>query len=291
MEYAMAKGETKIAYEMDGRGSTALLFIHGWLGQSSWWKAQWEYFRDRFTVVRMDLPGHGQSDAFKKGWTSRQYAEAIQAVAACISAERIILVGHSMAGAYALEASLSLPKLQAIVVVDTLKNIDQVMTLEQAEQGLFGVYRNDFNSAVENILPQYLFAKTTPPHVKQRLVQEFLKSDGERAILLLEPLFKMDIVRILRESFMHVEIRCQAGFLNERHMVLHQLATRSFCPKGSGIKMLKRVPPVAARVRRHRPPSSSVASRMAESPTPRPLVAVTFSLVVTPSSKRTSATL
>ncbi len=199
MEYAIAKGETRIAYEMEGKGSTALLFIHGWLGQSAWWKAQCEYFRDRFTVVRMDLPGHGKSDNFKKGWTSRQYAEAIQAVAECISAERIILVGHSMAGAYALEASLSLPKLQAIVVVDTLKNIDQVMTLEQAEQGLFGVYRHDFKSAVENILPQYLFAKTTPSDVMQRLIQEFLTSDGERAILLLEPLFKMDIVRIAQE--------------------------------------------------------------------------------------------
>src|SRR5690606_14270712 len=88
---------------------------------------------------------------------------------------------------------------KAIILVDTLKDLDQVFTSEQAETFLFSNYRKDFKSAVEDIMPQYLFVASTPPTVKQQLQNEFLENSSELAINALEPLYKMDIKHIAKK--------------------------------------------------------------------------------------------
>lgn len=79
------------------------------------------FFEDRYHVVSMDLAGHGKSDTTRENWTSEGYADDIKAVADDIQSSEIILVGHSMSGAYVLEAALKIPATKAIVLVDTLK--------------------------------------------------------------------------------------------------------------------------------------------------------------------------
>lgn len=193
MKYALSSENSQIYYQLEGKGSTALLFVHGWMGNSDWWKAQRNFFMDKYMVVAMDLPGHGNSEPLENGYSAKKYADAIVAVAEKIPAENLILVGHSMSGAYVLEAAIALPKVKSIIVVDTLKDLDQLFTHEQAEQFMYSHYRADFKTAVEQLLPQYLFASGTPVAVKERLQQEFLKRDAETAIQLLEPLYKMDV--------------------------------------------------------------------------------------------------
>lgn len=140
----------------------------------------------------MDLPGHGKSQKLTE-YSASQYAEAITSVANKLDAEKIILVGHSMSGAYVLEASLSIPKTSAIIIVDTLKNMDELFTFDQAEQYMFSHYRKDFKSTMENMISQYLFSKDTPPAIKTRLIDEFLSTDVDHAIDVLAPLYKMDV--------------------------------------------------------------------------------------------------
>jgi sigma-B regulation protein RsbQ len=182
-----------VFYECKGKGSPALLFVHGWLGSSAWWVAQEMYFADRFTVLRMDLPGHGRSAPPSDEWTSGGYADAICAVIDDAGGPEVVLVGHSMAGAYALEASLIAPQVQAVVLVDTLKNLDGLMNYEQADRMLLSRYREDFRSTVETFLPGFLFSPTTPTDVRERLLNEFLTVEPGRAVHALEPLYRMDV--------------------------------------------------------------------------------------------------
>lgn len=188
----LSNDQTRIAYELSGKGETALLFIHGWLGNKSWWNSQRDFFQDRFLIAQMDLAGHGDSGKMRTTWTSKNYAQDIIAVAEDLSAKNIILVGHSMSGVFASEASLKIPNLKALVLVDTLKDLDQLITLEQANP-LFDLYRKDFKATVENVLPQYLFAEGTPPDVKAQLQKEFLMNSPEFAITCIEPLYKTDV--------------------------------------------------------------------------------------------------
>ncbi|MGG5210861.1 alpha/beta fold hydrolase [Chryseobacterium sp. MIQD13] len=205
-KYAQSSDGQNIHYKESGQGNTSILFVHGWLGNEEWWNSQQEYLKDHYQVIQMDLAGHGKSDASRNEWKSELYADDIKAVANQINSSEIILVGHSMSGAYVLEASLKIPNVKALILVDTIKDLDEAFTEEQAEQILFVHYRNDFKNAVENILPQYLFSKETPPEVKQKLQNEFLQNTSETAINLLRPLYKTDF----RETASKVQIPVRA---------------------------------------------------------------------------------
>ena len=48
-----------IHYEVHGEGEPALVFIHGWSCDRSYWRAQVEYFAKQYQVITIDLAGHG----------------------------------------------------------------------------------------------------------------------------------------------------------------------------------------------------------------------------------------
>lgn len=194
-KYAVSSDGQKIYYQESGNGNTGIIFIHGWLGNTEWWNDQKEYFTPKHHIIQMDLAGHGKSDSSRENWTSSQYADDIRAVAEAIESQEIILVGHSMSGAYVLEASLKIPKVKALVLIDTLKDLNESFTEEQVEQ-ILSMYRSDFKNTVENILPQYLFAEQTPPEVKERVQKEFLQNKPEKAINALKPLYGTDFKNI-----------------------------------------------------------------------------------------------
>lgn len=184
--------KTEIHYEISGKGRTALLFVHGWMGNSRWWDSQRDYFSAKYLIVQMDLAGHGKSEKTRKDWSIRAYAEDIKAVADSLDVDKIVLVGHSMSGSNVVEAFPLIKKAVAIVLVDTLKNLDQIMPAEQTKQ-FFDMYRQDFKGSVEKVLPQYLFAKTSPPKIVSRLLGEFVQNSPELVIATLEPFYKTDI--------------------------------------------------------------------------------------------------
>lgn len=198
-KYVELSDKTKIHYKINGNGKKSLVFVHGWLGNTDWWKNQEDFFKDKYQIITIDLGGHGKSDKTRKNWTSEQYASDIKAVINDLSTSEIILIGHSMAGAYVLEASKNESKVKAIILVDTLKDLDQDFTPEQAEEFMFSNYRKDFKSAVENLLPQYLFVEKTPENVKKQLQSEFLQNEPDLAINILRPLYEMDIRKIAKQ--------------------------------------------------------------------------------------------
>jgi pimeloyl-ACP methyl ester carboxylesterase len=142
-------------------------------------------------VGRMDLAGHGESGKERTSYTSKLYADDIATVANALTAKNIILIGHSMSGAYVLEAALQVKNLKALIVVDTLKDLDLTFSPEQIDSFL-NLYKNHFSHAVETILPQYLFGAETPLDVKERLQNEFL-SQSSFAHDAIEPLYRMDL--------------------------------------------------------------------------------------------------
>lgn len=182
----------RIAYQRTGSAPTALVFVHGWLGCSRWWDAQRDAFSSGFTVVQLDLAGHGASGRERTAYSAEAYARDIVAVVSTLAAKRVVLVGHSMSGAYSLLAARSLPRIAALLLVDTLKNVEQVLPTRQVEE-MLALYRRDFTTAVERVLPQWLFGPGTPPDVSTRLKREFLERTGEEGAALLEPLYRFDV--------------------------------------------------------------------------------------------------
>jgi pimeloyl-ACP methyl ester carboxylesterase len=93
-------------YRVEGTGPDALM-IHGWA--SSW--RMWERPLNRLASAGLrawaiDLPGCGESDALNasNGWyTIAHLADAVEAFTERVGIESVVLVGHSMGGAIALE--------------------------------------------------------------------------------------------------------------------------------------------------------------------------------------------
>jgi pimeloyl-ACP methyl ester carboxylesterase len=197
-KYILSTDGINIHYKETGNGKTSIVLVHGWLGNTNWWKSQETFLKEKYSIVQIDLGGHGKSDKTRLNWTGEQYADDIKTVINQIDSSEVILVGHSMSGAYVLAALKYLPNVKAIILVDTLKDLDQDFTPEQAEQFMFSNYRKDFKSAIENILPQYLFVDETPKMIKHQLQNEFLQNDSELAINALKPLYKMDIRKIAK---------------------------------------------------------------------------------------------
>lgn len=203
--YAVSSDGSRIHYVVSGTGSTALVFVHGWLGNATWWDAQRSFFESRYTVVQVELGGHGLSDRTRTAWSAQQFADDIKAVAELVEARDILLVGHSMSGPYVLVASTEVSRTRAVVLVDTVKNLEQMMPKEQTQQ-LLGLYRKDFKSAVESILPPHLFSPSTPAAVRARIQGEFLAASPELAVSIIEPLYELD----LREAARRVTVPVRA---------------------------------------------------------------------------------
>lgn len=178
---------TAIHYDVTGDAATALVFVHGWMGNGTWWDAQRDAFVATHRIVQMDLGGHGRSGR-RAAHSGEAYAADIAAVVRAVAAPHTIVVGHSMAGAYALLANVG----ERIVLVDTVKNLGNAMTYAQVEP-MLASYRADYPRALAETLPKFLFAQRTPAAVRERLTREFGSVSGDTASELLAPLYRCDL--------------------------------------------------------------------------------------------------
>ena len=127
-----AKDGVQIHYETGGSGSPALVFIHGWNCDRSYWSAQLPVFASTHQVVAIDLAGHGDSGANRVEWSMANFGTDVAAVADALQLEDIILVGHSMGGPVALEAARLLKgRVNMVIGADTLGDVSLRYTDEQ----------------------------------------------------------------------------------------------------------------------------------------------------------------
>src|SRR5215469_17342824 len=87
--------DIQVHYESYGSGPTALVFIHGWTCDLTFWRAQAPVYEKRRALL-IDLPGHGQSDKPEIPYTQDLFARSVEAVMRDAGVEKAVLVGHSM---------------------------------------------------------------------------------------------------------------------------------------------------------------------------------------------------
>lgn len=115
----------KYHIEVDGNGPP-LLLLHGFTGSSQNWEPLVPTFAEQYTVVRVDLLGHGQTDAptNPQRYSMHHAATALQKIMANLRYPSYHLLGYSMGGRLALYT--------AAQYADTV----QTLTLESASPGL-----------------------------------------------------------------------------------------------------------------------------------------------------------
>src|SRR3954452_12426731 len=91
----------KVHYESFGKGADALVFIHGWTCDGTFWRGQSPVYEKQRSIL-IDLPGHGQSARPDVAYTQERFARAVDAVLRDAKVERAVVIGHSMGGPVAL---------------------------------------------------------------------------------------------------------------------------------------------------------------------------------------------
>lgn len=102
-----------------GYGEPALVFVHGFATDMTFFREQVPAFQKRIRTVLVDLPGHGRSDKPFRGYSLEIFARSLDAMLADAGVRKAILVGQGMGMPVARTYARLFPsKVVALVALD-----------------------------------------------------------------------------------------------------------------------------------------------------------------------------
>jgi pimeloyl-ACP methyl ester carboxylesterase len=168
VHWATSTDGVRIAYEVRGGGSLALVFVHGWSCNRSFWAGQMEPFSKQFEVVAVDLAGHGDSGRNREKWTIQSYGDDVAAVVKKLDLKKVILIGHSMGGDVIPEAALRLPgRVVGLIWLDTYKKLGAGRTPDEV-QAFVAKFRSNFSETTRDFV-RSMFVSTSDPALVERV--------------------------------------------------------------------------------------------------------------------------
>jgi pimeloyl-ACP methyl ester carboxylesterase len=187
-----------IEYRVAGKGDPAIVLIHGWATDANYWNAQIAPLQAKYTVVAIDLAGHGGSTKSRTDWSMEKYGEDVATVVQRIPNQQVILVGHSMGGTVALEAAHTLGnRVIGIIAVDALKSVGLPPLSPSQIQTRVAPFRTDFIGAVRKYVSEELFEKGADPLFVQKVAYDMSLEPPEVGVPSLEALLSMDFTTVL----------------------------------------------------------------------------------------------
>ncbi|NNM05874.1 MAG: alpha/beta hydrolase [Gemmatimonadetes bacterium] len=160
-----------IHYEVHGSGEPALVLVHGWSCDRSYWDAQVQHFSEQHLVVTIDLAGHGESGLGREVWSMSAFGQDVASVVEDLGLEQVILVGHSMGGPVVVEAARVLgDRVRGVVGADTFNDLSVKYSPEEVE-AFVQPFRANFSEAVGAVV-RTMFVPTSDPAIIERTVSD-----------------------------------------------------------------------------------------------------------------------
>jgi pimeloyl-ACP methyl ester carboxylesterase len=178
-----------IGYKIYGSGTPALVFVHGWSCDSSYWDAQVAAFSRNHRVITIDLAGHGRSGLDRTDWSMKAFGGDVAAVVKALDLKEVVLVGHSMGGDVILEAVQQIPeRVIGLVLVDSFRNLETKLTQEQIDQ-FVAAFRTNFAETTDNFVRR-LFGPAADPDLVEKTAEDMSAAPQEVAVACLVALNK-----------------------------------------------------------------------------------------------------
>ncbi len=175
----------EIAFSAEGKGKPALVFVHGWSCDRSYWKYQVPVFAKSYTVVTIDLAGHGDSGLNRDKWTIEAYGRDVAAVVDELGLKEVVLIGHSMGGAIIIEAAKLMPdRVVALVGVDTFQDLERAVDPQEAAQFTAG-FKADFAGATRGFV-KVMFPANADSSLVESIAKDLTAAPPDVAIPTLE---------------------------------------------------------------------------------------------------------
>lgn len=97
-------------YEISGNGQEKIVLLHGFMENILVWEEMEQRLSKDFTIIKIDLPGHGLSKIYGEVHTMELNADEIKKVTQKLKLEKFHLLGHSMGGYTALAFADKFPE-------------------------------------------------------------------------------------------------------------------------------------------------------------------------------------
>ena len=169
--------KARVHYESYGSGSEAIVFIHGWTCDLTFWRGQAPVYQ-KYRSLLIDLPGHGQSDKSAVNYTMERFARGVEAVLRDAHVEHAILVGHSMGGPVALEFLRLFPqKAKAVVFVDGYLRFEPAGPDRSAQKIRAANYKPWMSGLIDG-----MFSPNTTPEMRAEIKSKMLAAPHQMLV-------------------------------------------------------------------------------------------------------------
>lgn len=187
-----------IEYRVLGHGEPAVLLVHGWACDANYWNEQLEALKAHYTVVTINLAGHGGSGSNRSDWTMANYAADVAAVAKQIPNQHLVLVGHAMGATVVLVAApLVGPRVIGVIAVEALRSVGQpVLSAHDIEQRV-APFRSDFVGATRRLVTNSLFEPRANAALVQKVAYDMSLEPPAVAVASLQALLALDLGSLL----------------------------------------------------------------------------------------------
>lgn len=176
-----AVDNVSIAYETHGFGSPALIFVHGWSCDRTYWKNQVKAFSQKYEVITLDLAGHGDSGMERDDWTIESFGNDVSNVVKKLGLNEVILIGHSMGGDVIVAAAQSLTgRVKGLIWIDVYKKLGDYRTTEQSE-AFIAPFRNAFKEKTSSFVKN-MFPPGSDPSLIARIAKDMSSAQPDIAI-------------------------------------------------------------------------------------------------------------
>lgn len=97
-------------FEIKGNGKETLVLLHGFMENMTIWEDMEKHLSEKFSLLKIDLPGHGKSDRIAEIQTMELMAEEVKKVIDKQGLQSVHLLGHSMGGYISLAFAEKYPE-------------------------------------------------------------------------------------------------------------------------------------------------------------------------------------
>lgn len=189
-----------VQYRVYGSGEPAIVLIHGWSCDSNYWREQIPALARKYTVVTVDLAGHGGTDANRNEWTMARFGQDVAAAVAAVPNEKLVLVGHSMGGPVAIEAARLLKtRAIGIIGVDTFKSIGAPPPSKAQVDAIMKKFEADFIGQTRTIVGTHFFAPGASEDLKRKIAYDMSLSPPRVGIPSMRAVMEYDFTGPLKD--------------------------------------------------------------------------------------------
>lgn len=185
----------RYCYRRSGEGR-AILLLHGLTDSGRFlWREFIRHFENEYTVIAVDLRGHGDSEKPKRGYAPADQAWLVAAFIDRLGLDRPVLLGHSLGGIIAAKFAILFPdRLSKLIISDSplgagfWKNLGLVTRIPRRGVAIVGLTMVPFlgrlvfklrSPRTMRMTLERLQVFCDPSHITAELIQEKMLSTYE----------------------------------------------------------------------------------------------------------------